>query len=79
MSHVIDDAKNAGLLDGEKSEHITARTTAALLKEAQRQTGITSKTVLVEVALASLALPDPVAQFMKEHRGELGEDHVLDY
>ena len=79
MSFIIDDAKNAGLLDGEKSEHITARTTPALLEEARRQTGITSKTVLVEVALAALALPDPVAKFMKEHRGELGEDHTLDY
>ena len=79
MSYIIDDAKRAGLLDGERSVHVTARTTPALLREAQRRTGIASKTVLVEVALATLALPDPVAKFMKEHRGELGEDHELEY
>ncbi|HXP77696.1 MAG TPA: hypothetical protein VN823_26415 [Stellaceae bacterium] len=79
LSTIIDDAKKAGLLDGERSAHVTARTTPALLREAQRRTGITSKTVLVEVALATLALPDPVAKFMKEHRGELGRDHRLEY
>ena len=79
MSYIVDDARKAGLLDGERSAHVTARTTPALLREAQRRTGITSKTVLVEVALATLALPDPVAKFMKEHRGKLGEDHALEY
>jgi hypothetical protein len=78
MSSIIDDAKKAGLLHGERSAHVTARTTPALLREAQRRTGIRSKAVLVEVALATLALPDPVAKIMKEHRGELGEDHALE-
>jgi len=79
MSHLIDEAAVAGLLAGEKSEHVTARTTRALLAAARRQTGIASVSKLIEVALAALALPDPVARFMREHRGELGRDHGLEY
>ncbi|MFI5021834.1 MAG: hypothetical protein ACHQRJ_09315 [Alphaproteobacteria bacterium] len=79
LSHVIDEAVAAGLLAGEKSEHITARTTPALVAAAKRRTGISSTTTLIEVALASLALPDPVAQYMRLHRGELGKDHELDH
>jgi hypothetical protein len=75
---LIEEAAAAGLLAGEKSEHVTARTTPALLAAARRRTGIVSKTALIEAALASLALADPVAEFMRAHRGELGEDHTLD-
>lgn len=77
MAYLIDEAVGAGLLAGEKSEHISARTTRALVAAAQRRTGIASKTALVEVALAFLALPDPAAKFMRDHRGELGRDHTL--
>jgi hypothetical protein len=52
-----DDAEHAGLLSGERSEHLSVRTTRALVTEAKRRTGISSNTELVEMALAALATP----------------------
>jgi len=74
-----DDAEHAGLLSGERTEHLSVRTTRALVAEAKRRTGISSNTELVEVALAALAIPDPVSTFMSETYGALGEDHTLDF
>src|SRR5882724_10110339 len=61
-----DDAEHAGLLSGERTEHLSVRTTRALVAEAKRRTGISSNTELVEMALAALATPDPVSAFMTE-------------
>ena len=73
------DAERAGLLSGERTEHLSVRTTPALVDEAKRRTGISSNTRLVELALAALAAPDPVATFMTETYGALGERHTLEF
>jgi hypothetical protein len=73
------DAEQAGLLSGERTEHLSVRTTRALLAEAKRRTGISSNTELVEMALAAIAAPDPVSVFMMETYGALGERHTLEF
>ena len=74
-----DDAEQAGLLSGERTEHLSVRTTRALLAEAKRRTGISSNTELIEMALAAIAAPDPVSAFMVETYGALGERHTLEF
>ena len=76
---VRDDAEHAGLLSGERTEHLSVRTTRALVAEAKRRTGISSNTQLVEVALAALATPDPVSVFMAGTYGALGKEHSLEF
>lgn len=73
------DAEQAGLLSGERSEHLSVRTTRALVTEAKRRTGISSNTELVEMALAAIAAPDPVSALMMETYGALGERHTLEF
>lgn len=74
-----DDAEQAGLLSGERTEHLSVRTTHALVAEAKRRTGISSNTELVEMALAVIAAPDPVSAFMMETYGALGGRHTLEF
>jgi hypothetical protein len=78
FKHALDDAREAGLLSGDKDAHVSVRTTGALLAAAKRRTGIESTTELVELALAAMALPDPVTRYMSEHYGALGPDHRLE-
>lgn len=78
-SVVMDEARRAGLLDGEKTEHVSFRAPKALIEAAQRESGLTKPTELGLLALAMLAQPDPAAKFLKDTRGELGPDHQLDY
>jgi hypothetical protein len=75
---VMEDARRTGLLDGE-TEHFSFRAPKALVEAAMRRSGVTKPTELGLLALTILALPDPVAEFMKETRGKLGPDHTLDY
>jgi hypothetical protein len=75
---VLEEARRAGLLDGDRTEHLSFRATQALIKAAQRATGVSSPTELGILALAMLAQPDPVAAFLKRTRGALGESHSLD-
>ena len=49
-----------------------------LIAAAKERTGVESTTELVELALATLALPDPVTRYMVEAYGVLGPDHQLD-
>lgn len=79
VSVVMEDARRAGLLDGESTEHVSFRAPKALVEAAKRESGATKPTELGLMALAMLAQPDPVATFMKKTRGELGADHQLDY
>lgn len=44
-----------------------------------RESGATKPTELGLLALATLAQPDPTAKFLRETRGKLGADHLLDY
>ncbi len=76
---VLDEARRAGLLDGEKTEHVSFRAPKALIDAARRESGATKLTELGILALAMLAQPDPAANFLKETRGKLGADHQLDY
>ena len=76
---VLEDARRAGLLDGDKTEHVSFRAPRALVEAARRETGIHSPTELGILALATLAQPDPVAEFLKRTKGALGLGHKLDY
>lgn len=74
----LEDARRAGLLDGEKSEHVSFRAPKALIDAAKRESGIDSPTELGILALAMLAQPDPVAALLKRTHGKLGADHWLE-
>ena len=75
---ILEEAQRAGLLDGDKTEHVSFRAPPALLEAAKRSTGVSSATELGILALALLAQPDPVTEFMKRTRGRLGKDHALE-
>jgi hypothetical protein len=75
----MEEARRAGLLDGEESEHVSFRAPPALVEAAKREAGITSTTELGVLALAMLARPDPVAAFFRRTEGQLGPDHELEY
>lgn len=74
---VLAEARAAGLLDGEKSEHVSFRAPPALIEAARREAGVSSTTELGLLALALLAQPDPVVSAMRRTRGRLGRDHQL--
>lgn len=78
-STVLEEARAAGLLEGEKSEHVSFRAPPALIEAAKREAGVTSTTELGLLALALLAQPDPVVSAMRRTRGRLGPDHQLEY
>jgi|307.fasta_scaffold108501_1 hypothetical protein len=75
----LEEARRAGLLDGDKTEHVSFRAPPALIEAAKRMSGVASPTELGILALAMLAQPDPFVEFMKRTRGRLGADHTLDY
>ena len=67
----VEAARSAGLLDGDRAEHLSFRAPAALVAAAKRETGIESTTELGIAALAALAQPDPVAAFLRRTQGRL--------
>ncbi|MGX7704290.1 hypothetical protein [Methylobacterium sp. Gmos1] len=75
---LLDDARSAGLL-GAPTEQLSFEAPAALVEAAMRATGVSSVQELGLVALSALACPDPVADILKRLRGNLGEDHSLDF
>jgi hypothetical protein len=76
---VLEEARVAGLLKGEKSEHVSFRAPPALIEAAKREAGVTSTTELGLLALALLAQPDPVVGAMRRNRGRLSVHHQLEY
>lgn len=78
-SVAMEEARRAGLLDGDSTEHVSFRAPKALIEAAKRESGVTKPTELGLLALATLAQPDPVATYLKKTRGKLGADHKLDY
>ena len=76
---ILEEARRAGLLDGEKTEHVSFRAPPALVEAAKREAGISSTSDLGVLALAMLAQPDPVAAFFRRTEGRLGPDHDLEY
>lgn len=79
LAVALEDARRAGLLDGDKTEHLSFRAPKALVEAARRETGIESPTDLGILALATLAQPDPVAAFLNRSHGKLGADHTLEF
>jgi hypothetical protein len=79
VAAALEDARRAGLLEGEKTAHVSFRAPPALVEAAKRESGVTSLTELGILALAMLAQPDPAAAFLKRTRGRLGETHTLEY
>lgn len=79
LDSVVEDARQAGLFDGDKTEHVSFRAPPALLEAAKREAGVSSTTELGLLALAMLARPDPVAAFFRQTDGRLGPDHDLEY
>ena len=75
---LLEDARASGLLKGEKSEHVSFRAPPALIEAAKRETGIDSISELGTLALAILAQPDSVGQFLKRTKGRLGKAHTLE-
>ncbi|WP_293868025.1 hypothetical protein [uncultured Alsobacter sp.] len=75
---LLEEARVAGLLDGEKSEHVSFRAPPALIEAAKRETGLSSMSELGTLALAMLAQPDPAGRFLKRTRGRLGKAHTLE-
>jgi hypothetical protein len=76
---VMEEARRAGLLNGDKTEHMSFRAPRAHIEAAKRESGATKPTELGLLALATLAQSDPTAKFLKKTRGKLGADHRLDY
>jgi hypothetical protein len=68
---IVEEARQAGLLDGDRAEHLSFRAPSALVEAAKRETGISSTTELGIAALAALAQSDPVAAFLRRTRGKL--------
>ena len=79
LASILEDARQAGLLQGDKTEHVSFRAPPALVEAAKREAGITSTSELGVLALAMLARPDPVAAFFRRTEGKLGPDHDLEY
>jgi hypothetical protein len=75
----VDEARQAGWLDGERTQHVSFRAPKALVEAAMREAGAISPTELGVAALAMVAQPDPVAAYFKESFGRLGADFDLDY
>jgi len=78
VAAALESARRAGLLDGEKTEHLSFRAPKALIEAAKRESGVESPTDLGILALATLAQPDPVAAFLKRTHGRLGAGHTLE-
>lgn len=78
LAAALDDARGAGLLDGEKTLTSPLALPKALVEAAKRESGIDSPTDLGILALATLAQPDPVAAFLKRTHGRLGASHTLE-
>lgn len=76
---VLEEARRAGLFDGEKTEHVSFRAPPALVEAAKREAGLYSTSELGILALAMLARPDPVAAFFRHTEGALGSGHDLEY
>ncbi len=79
LASVLEEARLAGLFDGEKTEHVSFRAPPALVEAAKREAGVSSTSELGVMALAMLARPDPVAAFFRRTEGRLGPDHDLEY
>jgi hypothetical protein len=79
VEEAVATARQQGLLDGSKTRVIRARTSAALVDEAKRRTGIQSDTALIEAALASLAVDDHFIDWLIANRGTVDPSLDLEF
>ncbi len=79
LASVLEEARRAGLFDGEKTEHVSFRAPPTLVEAARREAGVSSTSELGLLVLAMLARPDPVAAFFRRTEGRLGPNHDLEY
>jgi len=70
-------ATAAGYLRGEKTERIGGRVTRKLLSEAQKKSGLTSQTELLEYALSKVALEDDYGATLLSMKGSVPDDVEL--
>jgi hypothetical protein len=75
---VMKQAKASGFLN-EKNSRITGRVSTALVEQAKRRTGITENTLLIEFALANLALEDNFAETFKTVKGTVASEIKLGF
>jgi hypothetical protein len=71
-------ARAGNLLSGQKTHFLSARLNEALVAAAKAQTGITSDTQLIELALASLAVGDDFGEWLVTQGGRLKADFEID-
>jgi hypothetical protein len=76
---VLAAAAALGLVGGPRTRVVRGRMPAALVEEAKRRTGIESDTVLIEAALAHLALADNYMEKLERRRGSVPADVDLGY
>ncbi|WP_052340774.1 hypothetical protein [Salinarimonas rosea] len=77
-SSILAEARRSGLLEGNRSQHISFRAPPALIEAAKRATGVQSMTELGILGLATLAQSDEVVAFMTRTRGRPGKYRKLD-
>jgi|SRR5471032_1563705 hypothetical protein len=72
-------AQEEGLLSGERTQVIRGRMPRALVARAKDQTGISSDTALIEVALAHIAMDDDYADWLLSKRGAVAPGIDLEF
>ncbi len=68
-----------GLLVGGRTKDLHGRMPPKLVEAAMEQTGITSETTLMEVALAHLVATDSYGNWLLAQRGKVGKDLDLEF
>ena len=68
----------SGKLEGSRSERVSARVDAGLIKAARTKTGLKSDSELVNAALAVLAAPDDFGPWFAAQAGRLPKDFELE-
>jgi hypothetical protein len=72
-------AEREGLLRGERTEVVRGRMPEALVARAKKRTGINSNTVLIQVALANIAVEDDYADWLLSRRGTVSPEADLEF
>jgi hypothetical protein len=75
---VIDTARRAGLLSGEKGR-IAGRVRETLIQTAKERSGLSSDTELLEYALAKVALEDSFGAKILRRKGRVSKDIDLEF
>ena len=79
LNEVMIIAEREGLLRGERTEVVRGRMPEALVARAKKRTGITSNTVLIQVALANIAVEDDYADWLLSRRGTVSPEADLEF